>query len=52
MEKPTSSFLDRFTATRGRPRTFQVITILLFLLTLAFAITGMVRLVLKLATRA
>jgi hypothetical protein len=44
MEKRTQTFLDRFTATRGRPRSFQVITIIIVLLILVFATTGIIRL--------
>lgn len=46
MEKRTQPFLDRFTATQDRPLTFQVITIILVLLFLAFGITGSIRLLL------
>jgi hypothetical protein len=46
MEKRTESFLDRFTATRGRPRAFQFVTVLIVLLILFFALAGAVRLLL------
>lgn len=44
MEKRTQPFLDRFTATQGRPRTFQVVTVIIVLFILTLAITGIVRL--------
>lgn len=44
MEKRTSPFFDRFTATQGRPRTFQVVTIIIVLLILVFFATGAIRL--------
>ena len=42
MEKRTQPFLDRFTATQNRPKTFQVFTIILFLLILISAATGII----------
>lgn len=42
MEKRTPPFLDRFTATQDRPKTFQVITIILVLLILLSAATGII----------
>lgn len=44
MEKRTQPFFDKFTATQGRPRTFQVVTILIVLLILVFFATGAIRL--------
>jgi hypothetical protein len=44
MEKRTQPFLDRFTATQGRPRIFQVITIIIVLLILISAASGFIRL--------
>ena len=44
MEKRTHSFFDRFTATQGRPRTFQVVTIIIVLLILVLFTTGAIHL--------
>lgn len=42
MEKRTQPFFDRFIATRDRPKTFQVVTIILVLLILLSAATGFI----------
>jgi hypothetical protein len=42
MEKRTQPFFDRFTATQDRPKTFQVFTIILFLLIVLSAATGII----------
>lgn len=44
MEKRTQHFFDKFTATQGRPRTFQIVTILIVVLILVFLATGAIRL--------